>query len=74
MFILSISPYVKVILIVVSLFGFIVFDIAYTAAVINYSMQCQLMVYYIQSICNRIVAKEWEIDEAIKVFKREHDF
>ncbi|XP_019856109.1 PREDICTED: uncharacterized protein LOC100635115 isoform X2 [Amphimedon queenslandica] len=57
---------VKLILIVVSLLGFIVFDIAYTAAVINYSMQCQLMVYYIQSICNRIVAKEWEIDEAIK--------
>lgn len=47
--------------------GFIVFDIAYTAVVINYSMQCQLMVYYLQSICTRMVAKEWEIDDAIRV-------
>lgn len=58
---------VKIILIAISLIGFIVFDIAYTAVVINYSMQCQLMVYYLQSICTRMVAKEWEIDDAIRV-------
>jgi hypothetical protein len=44
----------------------VVFDIAYSAAVINYAMQCQLMVYYLKSICTRILAREWEIDEAIK--------
>lgn len=47
--------------------GFIVFDVAYTSVVINYAMQCQLMVYYLRSISTRILAKEWDIDEAIKV-------
>ncbi len=47
--------------------GFIVFDVAYTAVVINYSIQCQLMVYYIQSISTRISDKEWEIEQSIKV-------
>ena len=63
----SSSPPVRIVLVAISLLGFIVFDVAYIAVVINYSMQCQLMIYYLQSICTRIQAKEWEIDEAIKV-------
>lgn len=67
LFIHSVPLLVRILLIISSLIGFIVFDIAYTAVVINYSMQCQLMVYYMQSICTRTIDKEWEIDEAIKV-------
>ena len=51
----------------VSILGFIVFDVAYTAVIINYSIQCQLMVYYLQGISKRILNKEWEIDQSIKV-------
>jgi hypothetical protein len=67
-FISSPPMVVRIILVIISLVGFVVFDIAYSAAVINYAMQCQLMVYYLKSICTRILAREWEIDEAIKVY------
>lgn len=52
---------------VVSILGFVVFDVAYTAVVINYSIQCQLMVYYLQSISTRIINREWDIEQSIKV-------
>ena len=54
-------------LISVSMVGFIVFDVAYTSVVINYAIQCQLMIYYMYSICTRINNKEWDTDQAIKV-------
>lgn len=56
-------------LLAISLFGFIVFDVAYTAVVINYAMQCQLMVYFFESICIRTLVKpaNWNIEDAIKV-------
>ena len=58
----------RVVIVVISVLGFIVFDVAYTTIVINYSIQCQLMIYYLQSICTRVKDKEWEIDQAIKVY------
>ena len=36
--------------------------------VINYSIQCQLLVYLFRNICERMRTKEWEIDQAIKVW------
>ena len=57
----------RIVLIVVSIMGFVGFDMAYSAVIINYSIECQLMIYYLKSICQRISAKEWEIDQAIKV-------
>ena len=56
-------------LVVITIIGFIVLDIAYTAVVINYCIQCQLLVYLIRSICERIKTKDWEIDQSIKVWK-----
>ena len=58
---------VRLTLVVVTVVGLIVFDLAYTAVVINYSIECQLVIYYIQSICGRVIAKEWEFDVAVKV-------
>ena len=40
---------------------------AYTAVVVNYSIQCQLLIYLMQNICDRMRTKEWEIEQAIKV-------
>jgi len=59
---------VRWILVVITIIGFIVLDIAYTAVVINYSIQCQLLVYLFRNICERMRTKEWEIDQAIKVW------
>ena len=47
--------------------GFIILDIAYSAVVINYAIQCQLLVYLLWSIGERIKAKEWDIDQSVKV-------
>ena len=58
---------VRWILVVITIVGFIVLDIAYTAVVVNYCIQCQLLVYLIRSICERIKAKDWEIDQSIRV-------
>ena len=52
----------------VTIVGFVLLDIAYTAVVINYSIQCQLIIYLLRSISERTKAKEWEIDKAIKVW------
>lgn len=57
----------RICLVVVSIIGFIGFDMAYTAVVLNYSIECQLMIYYLKNICQRILSKEWAIDEAIRV-------
>ena len=58
---------VRLLLVIITVVGLIVFDLAYTAVVINYSIECQLVIYYIQSICGRVIAKEWEFDVAVKV-------
>lgn len=51
--------------------GFIVIDVAYAAVVVNYAMQCQLLVYSISNIVARIRSKATTIDGIIKV--RRHD-
>ena len=55
------------VLVVITIIGFIVLDIAYTAVLVNYCIQCQLLIYLLRSICERIKAKDWEIDQSIKV-------
>lgn len=51
--------------------GFIVIDVAYAAVVVNYAMQCQLLVYSISNIVAHIRSKATTIDGIIKV--RRHD-
>jgi hypothetical protein len=53
--------------VIITIIGFVVLDIAYTAVVVNYCIQCQLLVYLIRSICERIKTKDWEIDQSIRV-------
>ena len=53
--------------VLVTLVGFIVLDMAYAAVVVNYSIQCQLMVYLFLAICDRMRTKDWEIEQTIKV-------
>ena len=52
---------------VITIIGFIVLDLAYTAVVVNYCIQCQLLVYLLRSISERIKTKDWEIDQSIRV-------
>ena len=51
----------------ITIVGFVLLDIAYTAVVVNYAIQCQLIVYLLRSISERTKAKEWDIDRGIKV-------
>ena len=52
---------------IVTLLGFVLLDMAYAAVVINYSIQCQLLVFLFCSICERIRSKDWGIERTIKV-------
>lgn len=58
---------IRWILVTFTIIGFIVLDIAYTAVVVNYCIQCQLLIYLLWSIGERMKAKEWDIDRSIKV-------
>ena len=51
----------------ITIAGFVLLDIAYMAVVVNYSIQCQLLVYLVRSIGERTRFKEWGLDQAIKV-------
>jgi len=51
----------------VTIAGFVLLDIAYMAVVVNYSIQCQLLVYLVRSIGERTRFKEWTLDRSIKV-------
>ena len=51
----------------ITIVGFVMLDIAYTAVVVNYCIQCQLIIYLLRSISERTKAKEWDIDKAVKV-------
>ena len=55
------------ILVVLTVGGFITLDIAYTAVVVNYAIQCQLLVYLLWSIGERVKSREWDIDQSVKV-------
>ena len=39
--------------------GFAIFDMVYLSIVISYSFQCQLLIYYVQSIKDRVLAYDW---------------
>lgn len=55
------------VLVVLTIGGFVTLDIAYTAVVINYAIQCQLLVYLLCSIGERVKAREWNVDQSVKV-------
>ena len=39
--------------------GFVIFDMVYLSIVVNYSFQCQLLIYYVQSIKDRVLTHDW---------------
>ena len=53
---------------VVCLFGFVLFDLVYLAAVVNYSMQSEFNIKFVQAICKLVIQKKYsKLDLAIKV-------
>ncbi len=58
---------IRWVFVTITIVGFVLLDIAYTAVVVNYCFQCQLIIYLLRSISERTKCKEWEIDRAIKV-------
>ena len=59
---------IKGFLLIISQFGFIVFDISYASVVINYAMQCQIIIYSLDNICTRMLNRYWTtVDETITV-------
>ena len=54
--------------VVTSMLGFIFFDLLYIAVVINYTSQCQLLMFYIENIIDKIVSKHYKtLTDASKV-------
>ncbi|XP_064394658.1 uncharacterized protein LOC135341907 [Halichondria panicea] len=62
------------ILVVLTVGGFITLDIAYTAVVVNYAIQCQLLVYLLWSIGERVKSREWDIDQSVKEIHNGREF
>ena len=53
---------------IISLLGFISFDIVYVVAVMNYAAQSEMNIYLIRAVTVLVQRKEYpEIDAAIKV-------
>ena len=52
---------------VLSMLGFLFFDMLYVAVVINYCTQCQLLHYYVSSIKDKVVNKAYLLGDAVKV-------
>ena len=61
------SAEIKIAMLTTAQIGFIVIDVAYASVVVNYAMQCQLIVYSINNIGTRIRTKATTIDRIIKV-------
>ena len=58
----------KIVLLVLSLIGFIFFDTIYVGAVFNYAAQSEMNIYLLRAIRRLITQKEYEdMDGAIKV-------
>ena len=47
--------------------GFVFFDLFYASVVINYCTQCQLIVFFIRSIMDRVRTKTHTLEVAVKV-------
>ena len=60
---------VRTVLVILTLFGFIIFDLAYIATVMNYSCQCHLLTCLVLGLKERILMKAVAVDEAIKVME-----
>ena len=58
---------IRMILVIFTLFGFIIFDLDYIATVMNYCCQCHLLNCLVLDLKERILMKAVAVDEAIKV-------
>ena len=47
--------------------GFLFFDLLYVAVVINYCTQCQLAIYFTNSIKEKVQNKAYLLGDAVKV-------
>ena len=63
------SYFGRVALVILMLVSFVFLDIVYVAVVINYSVQCLLLIFYIRSITEKVAEKEIDIPRAIKVLR-----
>ena len=58
----------KLFLIILSLIGFVFFDIVYVAAVMNYTAQSEIIIYWLYSVRIKVENKTYkQLDEAVKV-------
>ena len=58
----------KIVLLVLSLIGFIFFDTVYVGAVFNYAAQSEMNIYLLRAVRRLVIQKEYvEMDAAIKV-------
>lgn len=61
-------------LVIISLIGFIFFDLLYILVIINYVSQCQLIIFFIQSIITSVSNKAKSLVEATKDVYRVFEF
>ena len=54
-------------LLVLMLVGFLAFDLVYIAVVVNYCAQCQLLIFLIRGMNERIGEKNVPLQQAIRV-------
>jgi len=58
---------VKIFLLIISMIGFVAFDMVYVSAVMNYAAQSEMNIYLLRAIRQLVETKEYtEIDNAIK--------
>jgi hypothetical protein len=60
----------KIIMLILALLGFIVFDLVYITALINYAAQSELIISFIKVVHTCILQRKWRydtFDEALKV-------
>lgn len=54
--------------------GFVFFDLFYASVVINYCTQCQLIVFFIRSIMDRVRTKTHTLEVAVKDIRHTYEF
>lgn len=57
---------------IVMLLAFMVLDVVYVGAVVNYITQCNLLIFLIRGIAERVREKTLSLQHAIKVYLRPH--
>ena len=50
---------VRIVFEVICSVGFSIFDLIYVAILVNYGFQCQLLIYHIWSIKDKVIVREW---------------